>query len=92
VVEPLRQELTAESVGKAVVEAATEIGDERLLDSLTKLRAWRDVDGPSNGAQDSSRTSRSRFSGRPHRTKPGSAKDRESPARRTRCSSASSSS
>ncbi len=44
VVEPLLGRLRSESVGKLAVEAAMEIGDERLHDALVSLREWWDVD------------------------------------------------
>lgn len=44
VVEPLIQELSAESVGSLAVEAAKEVADPRLRPVLEELRNWWDVD------------------------------------------------
>lgn len=44
VIEPLLKELSSESVGILSVEAASEIGDARLCNSLLKLKDWWDVD------------------------------------------------
>lgn len=44
VIEPLRQALTNESVGRLPVEAASEIADKTLCAELLKLRTWWDMD------------------------------------------------
>lgn len=44
VIEPLLKEFASETVGKLSVEAAVEIADARLCDSLLELKDWLDVD------------------------------------------------
>ncbi len=44
VIEPLLKEFASETVGELSVEAAVEMADARLCDSLLKLKDWWDVD------------------------------------------------
>lgn len=44
VLDPLLKELTGEWVGVLVVEAAGELGDQKLCRSLKDLEAWWDID------------------------------------------------